>query len=273
MGDILKEDILEVESLSCGYEGRAVVEDFSFSFKRGAFLGVIGPNGAGKTTLFKAISKILKPMSGCIRYDGADLSRISAMRLARDVAVLPQLLEIPFSFSVEEFVMMGRYPHLGRFHAAKREDMDKVADAMKSAEVSHLARRMIKNLSGGERQRVLFAQALAQEPRLMLLDEPVSHLDIRHQVELLDLLKRLNKRGLTVIVTLHDLNLASEYCDELILMDEGRISAKGAPEEILTYQTIEKVYKTPVIVKENPVSKKPYVFLVSEHDLKSKILK
>lgn len=259
---------MNIRDLFCGYNGKAVVRGVSFSLKEGTFLGVIGPNGAGKTTLFKAISKVLKPMSGRIEYHGRDLSEISALDLAREVAVLPQLLEVPFSFSVEEFVAMGRYPHLGRFHLPKRHDLGAIRDAMDMAEVSHLAKRRIKNLSGGERQRVLFAQALAQEPKLMLLDEPVSHLDIKHQVELLDLLRRLDKEGLTVIVTLHDLNLAGEYCDELLLLDEGLICAKGSPKEVLTYQIIEKVYKTTVVVKENPISNKPYIFLVSESNLK-----
>ena len=180
---------------------------------------------------------------------------------------MPQILEVPFAFSVEEFVLMGRFPHTGRFEALKQRDYRILEDTLNLTDTFPFRGRKIYELSGGERQRVILAQGFAQEPQLLLLDEPTSHLDIAHQVQILDLVKKLNKeKGLTVIIVLHDLNLASSYCDRLILLKEGAIFTEGSPQDVLTYQNIEKVYKTVVVVKENPISLKPYILLVSEEE-------
>jgi iron complex transport system ATP-binding protein len=261
-------ELLKVNDLVCGYNGKEIIKGISFSVSEGEFLGVIGPNGAGKTTLLKVLTRILKPYGGNILYCGRNISDLSAGELAREIAVLPQILEIPFSFTVEELVLMGRFPHLKRMERPKPHDLEVVEKVMEQAEVLPFRKRKINQLSGGERQRVLFAQALAQEPHLFLLDEPVSHLDIKHQVEILDLLKRLNKGKLTVVAILHDLNLASEYCKQIVLLDNGHINKTGKPGEVLTYQTIEEVYKTVVLVKENPISGKPHVLLVPEENRK-----
>ncbi len=262
-------DILKVKDLSCGYDGREVIKDISFFVKKGDFLGIIGPNAAGKTTLFRTITGILKPWKGDILYKGKDISGISPRDLAREVAVMPQILEVPSAFSVEEFVLMGRFPHTGRFEALRQEDYRILEDTLNLTDILSFRERKIHELSGGERQRVILAQSFAQEPQLLLLDEPTSHLDIAHQVQILDLVKKLNKeKGLTVIIVLHDLNLASSYCDRLILLKEGAIFREGSPQDVLTYQNIEKVYKTVVVVKKNPVSLKPYVLLVSEEERK-----
>jgi len=264
-------EILKVDNLSCGYEDNIVVNDVSFSVQPGDFLGIIGPNGAGKTTLFRAISRILKPQRGNIFYKGRDVGRISTRDFAQEVAVIPQILEVPFAFSVEEFVLMGRFPHVDRFEALKKADYAILENVLDFTDSASLRDRKINELSGGERQRVILAQGFAQQPHLLLLDEPTAHLDISHQAHILDLFKRLNKeRNLTVIIVLHDLNLASSYCDRLILLDEGRIFKEGPPREVLTYQNIEEVYKTVVVVKENPISQKPYVILVSEEERKIK---
>ena len=264
-------EILKVGSLTCGYDGKAVIKDVSFSVKEGDCLGIIGPNGAGKTTLFRAITGVLKPWQGDILYKGKDICEISARDFACEVAVIPQILEIPFAFSVEEFVLMGRFPHVGRFESLKPKDHRILEEVLNLADIFSFRERKISELSGGERQRVILAQGFAQEPRLLLLDEPTSHLDIAHQVRILDLVKRLNKeKNLTVIVVLHDLNLASNYCDRLILLKEGGIFKEGSPQEVLTYQNIEEVYKTVVVVKENPLSLKPYVLLVSEEERRAR---
>lgn len=264
-------DLLRVDDLICGYGDVKVLKGVSFSVKRGSFLGIVGPNGAGKTTLFRTITRILKPWRGKIFYCGQELNRISSRDLAKEVAVLPQILEIPFSFSVEQFVSMGRFPHLRRFERLKRHDLEVIENAMVLSDVLPFRERRISELSGGERQRAILAQAFAQEPRFLLLDEPTAHLDIGHQVEILDLIRRLNREGdLTVIMVLHDLNLASEYCDRLILLKEGEIFKEGGPQEVLTFENIEKVYNTVVIVKENPISSKPYILLVSEEELKTR---
>ena len=264
-------EILKVRNLSCGYEKEEVIKDISFFAKEGDFLGIIGPNGAGKTTLFRTISGILKPWNGNILYKDKDISRISPRDFALEVAVIPQILEVPFAFSVEEFVLMGRFPHTGRFETMDERDYKILEDTLNLTDTLPIRERKIHELSGGERQRTILAQGFAQEPQLLLLDEPTSHLDIAHQVQVLDLVKKLNKEnGLTVIVVLHDLNLASSYCDRLILLKEGTIFKEGPPEDVLTYQNIEEVYKTLVVVRENPISLKPYILLVSEEERKAK---
>jgi len=259
-------NILEIKDLVSGYDAREVVRGVSFVLQRGSFIGIIGPNGAGKTTLLKSISRMLKPKKGAIFYQGKDISSFRIKELARHLAVIPQDLEIPFSFTVGEFVKMGRFPHLGRFQKFKRHDHEAVEKALILTDTEGIAERKINELSAGEKQRVIIAQGLAQEPELLLLDEPTSHLDITHQVQILNLLKRLNiENNLTVMAILHDLNLASEFCKELILMHNGRIHKMGLPQDVLTYRNIEDVYKTVVIVKENPLSGKPYVFVVPKN--------
>jgi len=256
-------DILNIDSLTCGYDTREVLREISFSVKKGDFLGIVGPNGAGKTTLFRAITRILKPWGGKIFYCGKDINLISRGELAKEVAVLPQSLEIIFSFSVEQFVSMGRFARTGRLQTLKRNDLDVIENVLALTEVSTLRERRISELSGGERQRAILAQSFAQEPRLLLLDEPTAHLDIGHQVQILDLIKKLNREEkLTVIMVMHDVNLAGEYCDRLILLNDGMIFKDGTPQEVLTYQAIEEVYKTVVVVDKNPVTKKPRIFLV-----------
>ncbi|MBM3254352.1 MAG: ABC transporter ATP-binding protein [Candidatus Omnitrophica bacterium] len=258
------EGLLEVNNLVCGYEDREIIREISFIIEEGAFLGIIGPNGAGKTTLFRALTKIIRPVRGTISYRRKNILGLSVREMAREIAVMPQILDIPFSFTVEEFVSLGRYPHLDRFMTLDKSDREVIYGAMDETGIRDIRYRKIKQLSMGERQRVLFAQALAQEPKLILLDEPVSHLDIRYQVEFMELLSSLNKNGLTVVVILHDLNLASEYCTDLLLLDKGEIKRQGKPEEVLNYRIIEEVYKTFVVVRENPLSNKPYILLVSK---------
>ena len=256
-------DLLKIDGLICGYDNARVLKGITFTVKRGDFLGIVGPNGAGKTTLFRAITRTLKPWKGRILYCGEELSQISPRDLAKKVAVLPQILEVPFSFSVEDFVLMGRFPYLRRLERVSKSDLEIVKTAMVLTDVLELGERKFFELSGGERQRAILAQALAQEPELLLLDEPTSHLDIGHQVEILDLVRKLNReKKVTVIMVVHDLNLASEYCDRLILLKEGSIFKTGTPGEVLTYEIIEKVYNTLVIVHKNPLSSKPHVLLV-----------
>ncbi|OGS11221.1 MAG: hypothetical protein A2386_08235, partial [Elusimicrobia bacterium RIFOXYB1_FULL_48_9] len=229
------------------------------------------PNGAGKTTLFKIISGTLKPWSGQILYGGADTALISSKTLAKEIAVMPQLLEAYFPFSVEDFVMMGRFPHRNRWQPPAKLDIASVETAIELCDLSSLKRRPINELSGGERQRAMLAQALAQDPKLLLLDEPTAHLDIGHQCAILDLIRKLNREnGLTVLSVLHDLNLASEYSSKMILLDKGAVHSTGAPGEVLTYKNIEAIYKTVVVVRDNPMTSKPHIFAVSQDNLKKK---
>ena len=260
--------MLELQSVSAGYSGKPIISDISFKAESGSFWGIIGPNGAGKTTLFRTISRIINPLSGNILYEGKDVSGIPRHELVKTVTTMLPLFDIPFSFSVEEFVMLGRFPHQKRFEKPSDDDVNAVEQSLAFTDTLAFKHRKLNELSGGERQRVILAQALAQKPKLLLLDEPTAYLDIGHQIAMLDLVKKLNKtEDLTVITILHDLNLASEYCEKLLLMNNGRVHKVGTPEEVLTYKNIEQVYKTVVVVRENPISLKPYVIAVSEENL------
>ncbi|MBW1678553.1 MAG: ABC transporter ATP-binding protein [Deltaproteobacteria bacterium] len=235
-------------------------------------MGIIGPNGSGKTTLLRAITKVLKPQRGEVLFEEKNIWRMEFKELAQKMAFVSQTPQVGLNMTVEEFVLLGRIPYFRRFQFLEtRHDEEIARKAMVLTDIFELRKRFIGELSGGERQLTVIACALAQEPKLILLDEPTAHLDIAHQVGILDLIKRLNReKGLMVIIVLHDLNLASEYCNRLLLVDNGRIHKIGTPQEVLTYQVIEEVYKTTVIVRENPISLKPYVFVVSEEEKQKK---
>ncbi|MDH7602176.1 MAG: ATP-binding cassette domain-containing protein [Armatimonadota bacterium] len=251
---------MRVHNLHAGYRGEAVLRGVSLDLARGDFVGVIGPNGCGKTTLVRAMSRSLKPTSGCVELDGRDVYALSARDFARRVAVVPQDIITAFDFTVLEVALMGRSPHLGRFAVESPKDTAVAENALKLTGTLHLKHRSINALSGGERQRVMIARALAQEPEILLLDEPTSHLDISFQFDIMDLLRSLNRdRGITVLAVLHDLNLASQYCDRLYLIGAGQIQASGTPDEVITSDNIRRVYGAEVWVRRNPVTRRPYV--------------
>jgi iron complex transport system ATP-binding protein len=257
--------MLDISNLTCGYGAGFAIREINLRVPAGEIVGIIGPNGSGKTTLLRAITRSLKPARGAIRLEGRDIRRMTIRDLARRMAVVSQSAESGF-MTVEEFVLLGRTPYYGRFlFLESKHDLKIARDAMASTDVLRLKDQLMSRISGGERQLALIARALAQEPRLLLLDEPTTYLDITHQVAILDLIRRLNLQGaLTVMMVLHDLNLAGEYCHRLALFDGGAIYKSGLPEEVLDYRVIEKVYKTLVIVGQNPISHKPYVMAVSE---------
>lgn len=255
--------LMEVRDLFGGYPGNPVIKNISFKVNKGEVLGIIGPNGSGKSTLLKIMSRALMPGSGEILLEGRAIKAFQLKEFCRKVAFLGQEPETEFSFSSLEIVSMGRIPHLRRLQEETARDKKAIEEAMLSTFVSELSERDINALSSGERQRVFLARALAQEPSLLLLDEPTSHLDIGHQVQILDLLKDLNsQKNLSIVMVIHDLNLAGEYCDRLILMNEGRVFCEGKPHDVLTYANLESVYKTVVLVDKNPVSRRPYIMLV-----------
>jgi iron complex transport system ATP-binding protein len=257
--------LLEVENLVCGYRPGFFLKDINFKVNEGELVGIIGPNGSGKSTLLKAISRILKPWDGRLLFQGKDIGLAGFKELAQRIAVLSQDSEaLSLNLPVRDYVLLGRIPYRRRFQMLETKTDESVAEQMMAlTDVLPLSPRNMNELSGGERQRAAIARALAQEPKLLLLDEPVTHLDIKHQVEILDLVQRLNKeKHLTVLMVLHDLNLASEYCGRLLLLKEGRIFKMGLPGEVLTYKIIEEVYKTLVVVSENPLSSRPHILLV-----------
>lgn len=255
---------LKVLDLVCSYGAARILDGLTFTFDRGSFTGIIGPNGSGKSTLLRAISRVLQPAGGAVLLDDRDLYGLNAREVAKKMAVVPQETTVNFSFTVEEVVMMGRSPHLGRFQGEGKKDYELVNRVMELTNTLHLARRPITAVSGGERQRVIVAKALAQDPEIILLDEPTSHLDINHQVEILNLLRRLNREEhVTVVVVFHDLNLAAQYCDSLLLMQKGRIYVMGKPEKVLTADNIKEVYGTSVLIRKHPVSGRPSVMLLA----------
>jgi len=258
---------IDVKRLSGGYGKTIVIRDMSFAVPQGECIGIIGPNGSGKSTLLKLMSRVLAPVEGIIQFKGRDITTIALKELCRSFAFVSHDTAANFSFSVWEIVLMGRIPHLGRLELETKKDFAIAEEALSLTDTVHLKQKNIDQLSAGERQRVMIAKALAQEPEVLFLDEPTSHLDIGHQVHILDLMRRLNKtRKLTIVMVMHDLNLASEYCSRLIMLNEGAVVKDGSPDDVLTYQTIESVYKTVVVVHENPMTGKPFIELVSQQD-------
>jgi len=259
----MNKDYLKIENLICGYDN-FYLDSLNFGIRKGDFAGIIGPNGSGKTTLFKAITGELKIKKGIITLNENILTQLSIREKARNIALVTQQTD-PVDISVEDYVLMGRMPYRSDFQFFEtKEDFEIAEKYMRLTDVFRFKDKLMNQLSGGERQLAGIARALAQEPQLLLLDEPTSQLDISHQIHVLNLVQDLNiKMGLTVLMIIHDLNLASEYCDFLLLMNEGKLWKKGTPVEVLDYRTIEDVYKTVVFTQENPLSKKPAIFLVS----------
>lgn len=260
--------MLEIRGLTCGYENGFTLKGVSVHVGRGEMVGVIGPNGSGKTTLLRAVTKVITHKIGTILADGIDMARLNIRELARKLAVVSRPGEEDVKISVEEYVLLGRIPfRKGLGLRESKEDVHIAHRAMILTDISHLKERFMNDLSSGERQLASIARAIAQEPQLILLDEPTSHLDIGHQIRVLDLIRRLNRETeLTVVIVLHDLNLAAQYCDRLLLFHNGFLRKEGTPEEVLTYEIIESVYDTIVVVRKNPISSKPYVILVSEDE-------
>lgn len=255
---------LSAQQITCGYGARPVLQDLSLHVAGGEFLAVVGPNGCGKSTLVKAISRGLRPSAGRVLLEDRDIWTLKPRDLARQMAVVAQETGIEFEFTAQEVVAMGRLPHAARFRRETEADERAVRAAMAATSTAHLKDRLVTGLSGGERQRVMVARALAQEPRLLILDEPTAHLDIAHQVELLDLTRRLNReRGLTVIAVLHDLNLAAQYAGRLLMMKDGRRYAEGAPAEVVNEANVAAVYGSRVRVTVHPEEGSPHVILLS----------
>jgi len=248
-----------VQGIACRYDSIPALDGVSLQIPQGEFAGVVGPNGSGKTTLLRAIHALVPPERGTVLLRGADAAGLTARQVASMVAMVAQQPHHGFGFSVQDIVMMGRYPHLPLFAAESEADVAVVRDAMERTRTWHLRSRPVDGLSGGERQRVLLARALAQAPEVLLLDEPTAHLDIRYQLDMMELIAGLNARGLTVIAALHDLNLASMFCRVMVLLHEGHVAGMGAPAEVLTPARLRDVYGAEVEVRTHPVTGRPLV--------------
>lgn len=256
-------NLLKIGNLSGGYYKEDIIKGVCLDINQGDFIGIIGPNGCGKTTLLRLATRILAPRCGKIYFRDEDAFKMNLKEFCRSIAFVSQDISSSFTFRVIELVLMGRIPHLKRLQFEGKKDIEIAEKALSLTDTFSLRNKRVDELSAGERQRVIIARALTQEPVLLFLDEPTSHLDIGHQIQILDLLKKLNRQNnLTVTMVIHDLNLASAYCNRIALLDNGTIFKGGSPEEVLTYQNIETVYKTVVLVNNNPATAKPNVLLV-----------
>lgn len=246
---------LKIKNISFSYDSVDALKNISFEAEEGEILGIIGPNGSGKTTLLKCINRVLKPKEGVVMLEDMDLSVLNQREIAQKIGVVPQQSFSQFPFTVFDIVLMGRYPYITRFGGEKKEDFDMVEECLNLCGISHLAERLIIEISGGEYQRVIIARALAQNPKVLLLDEPTLHLDINHQIELLELLKSLaKKKNLIIIMVSHDLNLASRFSDKILILKEGKIYRAGLPEEVLTPQIIKEVYGIKVEILRSKIT-------------------
>jgi iron complex transport system ATP-binding protein len=255
-----------------------VLKSLSFEVRSGEILGVIGPNGSGKTSLLKLLARVLTPQEGAVRLFGGDLSGMRQDSVARTVALVSQDSAELFPFTISEMVLMGRFPHhrsgwwgLRGFGWESAEDIRLAEEAMQETDVLHLAGRVIRDVSGGERQRAIIARALTQQPQILLLDEPTAFLDLNHQVEICAILRRLNEeRGLTVVLVSHDLNVASQYCDRLLLLNAGTAFCMGTPEEVIRLDVLKAVYGCEVLVDRHPNTGSPRVTLPGRSAVGSK---
>ena len=251
---------IELRGVHFNYGGPPVLRDLSLGIKEGAFTGVIGPNGSGKSTLVSLIAGWYTPTEGEVRLLGRSVRAWPRRALACKLAVIPQMTTVAFPFTALEVVLMGRSPHRGRLSLDRAEDLEVARGALAMTDALEAASRPIDELSGGERQRVILARALAQEPEVLVLDEPTTALDIRHQVAIFRLLRTLKaERGVTVVVVVHDLNLAARYCERLILLSHGQCVVEGTPEKVLTEATLSGVYETPVAVRWDETTRSPLV--------------
>ena len=262
---------LSVEELTFGFgrPGSAqftrAVQNLSISIDAGEVVGILGPNGSGKSTFLKLLAKVLIPQRGSITLFGQPYDSLSQVEIALRVALVPQETHQVFPFTIREMVLMGRFPHYGRslgFRWESANDREIATQSMRDMDVCHLGARLITDVSGGERQRAIIARALTQEPEVLLLDEPTAFLDLHHQLDIARTIRRLNQeRGITVILVSHDLNLASQYCDRLVLLQDGAIVKVGLPQEVITQETLEPVYGCQVLIDRHPQNDRPRVTL------------
>lgn len=256
---------LEARDLTLIYGERTISRDLSFRVPDGLFTVIVGPNACGKSTLLRALARIIRPGAGHVVLDGREIDRIPAREVARTLGLLPQSSVAPDGITVADLVARGRYPHQSFLQRWSQADEDAVSWAMRTARVEELSDRAVDELSGGQRQRVWIAMVLAQETPLLLLDEPTTFLDIAHQIELLNLLRDLNRRqGNTVVAVLHDLNQACRYADHIVAMRDGTIVAEGDPRSVMTAELVKAVFGLAAIVIDDPVTGDPMVVPLDE---------
>lgn len=262
---------LHVKDVSVGYGERTVLDTLNVDIKRGAVTSIVGPNGCGKSTLLRTMSRLLNPSKGEIVLDGKSIHDIPTRKLATQLGLLPQTPIAPDGIVVADLVGRGRTPHQGILGRWSQQDYDIVAEALETTGISDLAERSIDELSGGQRQRVWIAMALAQRTDTLLLDEPTTYLDVKHQLDVLDLLTELNRdRGTTIVMVLHDLNLAARYSNELVAVSGGKVFAHGHPRDVITKENVKSVFGIDSVIITDPVSDQPAVMPIGRHHLRNK---
>lgn len=251
---------LEAQGVTLGYDRHIVSTDLHIAIPDGSFTAIIGPNACGKSTLLRAYARVLKPLAGSMVLDGADMATYPAKEVAKRLGLLPQSAIAPDGIRVADLVARGRFPYQGIIRQWTSDDSTAVKAALEATQITDLSGRLVDELSGGQRQRVWIAMLLAQQTNILLLDEPTTFLDISHQFELLELLRRFHRNGHTIITVLHDLNQAARYANHLIVMKEGQVVAEGDPSSIITADLVEDVFHLPCIVMPDPVTASPAVF-------------
>jgi len=264
----MTENILEITDLCAGYDEKDILQKISLFIKQRSFVGIIGPNGSGKSTFLHVLARSLPVRTGNIALLGNPLQSLSFREFGKNVGYVPQDSDIHFPYLVYDLVMMGRNPHIDRFRSPSAQDHDVVKKALELTHTDDIAMRPITSLSGGERQRGLIARVLAQDPIVLLLDEPFAHIDIHHQYELIRIIRDASQERMAVIAVFHDINLAAAYCDELVLMMDGKIRAWGKTEDILTPELIREVFKIIPIIDVNPITGRPHIYV--EEELKAR---
>jgi len=268
-----KSDLI-LKNIDFSYDGLSVIQDVSFMVRPGEILGIIGPNGSGKTTLLNIICGVLKPNSGDIFIQDKNVKEIPRKELYQILAIVPQDSITSFNYTVLDIVLMGRTPYLKGSFWEREIDYEVAINSIKDIGIYNLKDKYVSQLSGGERQKVTIAQALSQQPKILLLDEPTTHLDINSKLEIMNLITRLNKeQKITVITIFHDINLAASFCPRILILSKGRISAMGNAEDVLTSQNLEGAYNIPVVVKKNPITNRIYTTPINRGFLKTKLAK
>ena len=244
--------IIDVKNISFSYDGiQNAIDDINFSVEQGEIISIIGPNGSGKSTILKCISGYIRPHQGEVIVQNRNINDYSAKEIAKEMSLIQQHFALDYDFTVMQVVLMGRNPHIKRLQSESEADFDIANDALKKAGIYHLKSRSITSLSGGEWQRMILARALCQQSDIMLLDEPITGLDIKHQVNLMSVITKLSKGNkISAVFVLHDLNLANHYSDRIILLKQGRVYKSGVPNEIMTKENLESVYETPIDIIE-----------------------
>lgn len=240
---------LTLKDLSVSLGEKEIVKKVSLETSDNSFIALLGPNGSGKSTLLRSIYRVLKPSGGIILLDGKESSQLSNKKLAKNMAVVSQFNNLNFDFTVREIVMMGRTPHLNMLQTESSHDNHIVTSALEKVGMKGFGNRSFSSLSGGEKQRIMLARAIAQEPKLLILDEPTNHLDVRYQLQILSIVKEL---GINTLAALHDLSLASQFCDYLYLLKDGQIDSHGIPEKVLTPETVKRVYEIDCDIQKAP---------------------